>query len=64
MPQQFAEEVPICHCEERFSRRGNLEVLDILNYEFASLRSQRQQKDFYRGLLVAEEVLPIKKPEP
>jgi len=32
-------------------RRGNLEVLDILDYEFASLRSQRQQKDLFSGLL-------------
>jgi hypothetical protein len=32
-------------------RRGNLDVLDILDYEFASLRSQRQQKDFFSGLL-------------
>jgi len=32
-------------------RRGNLEVLDILDDEFASLRSQRQQKDFFSGLL-------------
>ena len=32
--------------------RGNLEVLDILDYEFASLLSQRQQKDFFSRLLV------------
>jgi 23S rRNA (cytidine1920-2'-O)/16S rRNA (cytidine1409-2'-O)-methyltransferase len=48
---QFAEKVLNCHCEERFLRRGNLEVLDILDYEFASLRSQRQQKDLFSGLL-------------
>ena len=33
-------------------RRGNLVVLDTINYEFASLRSQRQQKDFFSGLLL------------
>ncbi len=33
-------------------RRGNLEVLDNLNYEFVSLRSQRQEKDFFSGLLM------------
>jgi hypothetical protein len=43
-----------CQCEERFLRRGNLEVLDILDYEFASLRSQSQQKKtFSSGLLIA-----------
>jgi hypothetical protein len=47
----FAGLTLACHCEERFLRRGNLEVLDILDYEFASLRSQRQQKDFFSGLL-------------
>jgi hypothetical protein len=24
-----------CHCEERFMRRGNLELVDLLNYEIA-----------------------------
>jgi hypothetical protein len=41
-------------------RRGNLEVLDILDYEFASLRSQRQQKDFFSGLLDRDTV-PLEK---
>jgi len=36
-------------------RRGNLDVLDILDYEFASLRTQRQQKDFFSGLLMRPE---------
>jgi hypothetical protein len=57
---QFAEKVLNCHCEERFLRRGNLEVLDILDYEFASLRSQRQQKDFFSGLLDRDTV-PLEK---
>jgi len=51
----FAEKVLIGHCEERFLRRGNLEALNNLNYEFASLRSQRQQKYFFSGLLKLEE---------
>jgi hypothetical protein len=48
---QFAEKVPNCHCEERFSRRGNLEVIDFDRTEIASLRSQRRLKDFFSGLL-------------
>ena len=32
-------------------RRGNLELVVLLNYEIASLRSQRQLKDFFNGLL-------------
>jgi hypothetical protein len=38
-------------CEERFSRRGNLEVIDFVETEFASLRSHREQKDFSNDLL-------------
>jgi hypothetical protein len=38
-------------CEEHFMRRGNLELVDLLNYEIASLRSQRRLKDFFNNLL-------------
>jgi len=50
--QQFAEKGQNSHCEERCSRRGNLEVIDCVRAEIASLRSQRQQKDFFSSLLV------------
>ena len=33
-------------------RRGNLEVADFLRNKIASLRSQRQQKDFFSDLLM------------
>jgi len=39
------------HCEERFLRRGNLEVIDFCKTEIASLRSQRRQKYFFNSLL-------------
>jgi hypothetical protein len=48
---QVAEKLSECHCEERFLRRGNLEVIDILGTEIASLRSQRRPKDFFSSLL-------------
>jgi hypothetical protein len=48
--EQAEEEVRNRHCEERFLRRSNLVILEILNDEFASLRSQRQQQDFFSGL--------------
>jgi hypothetical protein len=32
-------------------RRSNLEVIDFVRTEIASLRSQRRQKDFFRNLL-------------
>jgi len=52
IPRQFAEEVLNCHCEERFSRRGSLEVvIDYQRTEIASLCSQKRQKDFFRDLL-------------
>jgi hypothetical protein len=38
--------IPVRHCEERFLRRGNPELLDISNGEIASLRSQRRLKVF------------------
>jgi hypothetical protein len=50
--RQVAEKLTKCHCEERFSRRGNLEVIDFFKTEIASLRSQRRQKDFFSELLV------------
>jgi hypothetical protein len=31
-----AEKQTICHCEERFLRRGNLEVIDLIQTEIAS----------------------------
>jgi hypothetical protein len=49
--QQFAEKLWNCHRGERFSRRGNLEVIDFVKTEIASLRSQRQRKDFFSDLL-------------
>ncbi len=45
------EKISKCHCEERFLRRGNLEVIDILRTEIASLRSQRRLKHFFSKLL-------------
>lgn len=39
------------HCEERFSRRGNLELIDLCNCEIASLRSQRRLKYFFNNML-------------
>ncbi len=48
---RVAEKLSNCHCEERFLRRGNLEVIDILRTEIASLRSQRRLKDFFSILL-------------
>jgi hypothetical protein len=41
---QVAEKLLKCHCEERFLRHGNLEVLDVMKHEIASLRSQRRLK--------------------
>jgi hypothetical protein len=40
-----AEKLSLCHCEERFSRRGNLEVIDLIKSEIASLRSQTLLKN-------------------
>ncbi len=39
--------------QDRLSDEAISYLLVILNYEFASLRSQRHQKDFFSGLLVA-----------
>jgi len=36
---QVVEKHLFRHCEERFSRRGNLELIDLFNYEIASLRT-------------------------
>src|SRR3972149_6145787 len=49
---QVAEKLSKCHCEERFSRRGNLEVIGFFKTEISSLCSQRRQKDFFSDLLV------------
>jgi hypothetical protein len=46
---QAAEKLQNRHCEERFLRRGNLEVIDFFKTEIASLRSQRRLKDFFSG---------------
>ncbi len=46
----LAKRLPSRHCEE--PRRGNLEVIDILRTEIASLRSQRRLKGFFSILLV------------
>jgi len=43
---QAVEKLLLCHCEERFSRRGNLERIDLFNGEIALFRSQRRLKDF------------------
>jgi len=51
---QVAEKLSKRHCEERFSRRGNLEVIAFFKTEIASLRSQRRQKDFFSDLLEEE----------
>jgi hypothetical protein len=40
----------MCHCEERFLRRSNLSVIEMSNIGIASLRSQREQIDSFRGL--------------
>jgi hypothetical protein len=48
---QAAEKLSKCHCEERFLRRGNLEVTDLFKTEIASLRSQGRLKDFFGNLL-------------
>jgi len=44
---QAVEKRRLRHCEERSSRRGNLELIDLSNREIASLRSQRRLKDFF-----------------
>jgi len=48
--KQAVEKLLLCHCEERFLRRGNLELIDFFNYEIASLRSQRRLKYFFNSL--------------
>jgi len=48
---QVVEKHHFCHCEERFSRRGNLKLIDFIHYEIASLRSQRPGKDHFNNLL-------------
>jgi hypothetical protein len=35
MISRVAEKLSKCHCEERFSRRGNLEVIDFVRTEIA-----------------------------
>jgi len=49
--KQVVEKYRLRHCEERFLRRGNLELIELFNCEIASLRSQRQPKDFFNNLL-------------
>jgi hypothetical protein len=49
----------VCHCEERCLRRGNLEFANYFRTEIASLRSQRQQKDFFRDLLLIQSMPAI-----
>jgi hypothetical protein len=44
--KQAAEKLSRSHCEERFLRRGNLVVIDFVETEITSLRSQRRQKTF------------------
>jgi len=39
----------------RFDGRGNLKVVDFINFEIASLRSQRQAKGFFDNLFVRRE---------
>jgi hypothetical protein len=51
LAEKVAAKLSKCHCEERFSRRGNLKVIDFFKTEIASLRSQRRQKDFISDLL-------------
>jgi len=48
--EQAVEKHQLRHCEERFSRRGNLELIDLIESEIASLRSQRQPEDFFNSL--------------
>jgi hypothetical protein len=55
---QDAEKLSQCHCEERFLRRGNPDVIDIFKTEIASLRSQRQLMDFFSDLIDVIRVHP------
>jgi len=42
---------PFTSLRGAFSRRGNLELIELMNYEIASLRSQRQRKTYLNNLL-------------
>src|SRR3990172_1171792 len=55
---QAVEKHHLRHCEERFLRRGNPELIDFYECEIASLRSQRRLKDFFNSLLMLENGKP------